>query len=111
MAEQKQKILWNEGKEKSIRNCVFWFVVIYAAVLTFLFVNAEIKLVDAQSELANIKASLANQQVLTIDTSMTSNDEVIDEYEYENVVEEEAFVEEETEEVENTEVEENYVEE
>ena len=97
MAEQKQKTLWKEGKETTIRNCVFWFVVIYAAVLTFLFVNSQIKLVNAQSELANVKATLVNQQMVICDEKIEAN--ITAATESENV------------EVEGTEVEETVVEE
>lgn len=44
-------------KEKKVRNCVFLWLVAYVALLTWLFLNAEINEVNAESDL--VLASMA----------------------------------------------------
>ena len=78
--------------EKTVRNCVFMLVIVYVATLTGLFLNSQINVVNAESDLVSTYLS-AN--VTSVNSGATVTDE--------EVVEEDAVVE--NVEVESTEVE------
>ena len=62
--------------EKGIRNCVFMLVIVYVASLTWLFLNSQINMVNAESDLvsANLMASV---NLVNTGSSSTDTEEVV----------------------------------
>ncbi len=56
--ETKQKLIYKSETdrtpaEKTVRNCVFMAVIMYVALLTWLFLNSQINVVNAESDLVS----------------------------------------------------------
>ena len=70
--------------EKSIRNCVFMIVIAYVSLLTWLFLNAQINIANAESDLVSthLSANLNSSNNSSTDTiseeSDLENDELVD---------------------------------
>jgi len=62
--------------EKSVRNCVFMFVIVYVALLTGLFLNSQINVVNAESDLVSAYLT-ANVNVVNTDKE-TIEEEVVE---------------------------------
>lgn len=69
--------------EKTVRNCVFMFVIAYVALLTGLFLNSQINVVNAESDLVS---SYLSANVNLVNTWASTTDE-------ENIEAEDAVVE------------------
>ena len=65
--ETKQKLIYKKESERTpseklLRDIICYLLVIYVSTLAFFWVNSQIKLADAQTELVN--ASLMSAQVM-----------------------------------------------
>ena len=64
--------------EKTVRNCVFMFVIVYVALLTYLFLNTQINVVNAESDLVSVTLSsnfnLPNTDSVNADSENSNND-------------------------------------
>ena len=61
--------------EKTVRNCVFMFVIAYVALLTGLFLNSQINVVNAESDLVSSYLS-ANVNLVNTGTTVTEEENV-----------------------------------
>ena len=62
--------------EKAIRNSVFMLVIVYVASLTWLFLNSQIDVVNAESDLTSVNLS-ANANLINTRLTSTGADDVI----------------------------------
>lgn len=73
--------------EKAIRNCVFMLVIVYVASLTWLFLNSQINVVNAESDLvsAYLSANVTSINTGAIDEeNVEIEDAVVEDVEVEN---------------------------
>lgn len=70
--------------EKAVRNCVFMFVIAYVSLLTWLFLNSQINVANAESDLvstylsANVALTNANLTNTGVENTDVENDEIVD---------------------------------
>lgn len=66
--------------EKAIRNSVFMLVIVYVASLTWLFLNSQINVVNAESDLvsAQLSANVISANTGSLDENVEDSDNVED---------------------------------
>ena len=77
--ETKEKLIYKSETdrtpaEKTVRNCVFMAVIMYVALLTWLFLNSQINVANAESDLASACLS-SNINVVNTNLSWSSLDD------------------------------------